>query len=208
MERALVERAARATGGVRRDHVERRPRLLAVPRLILRDAGASRGRIQETLLTCSRDLATCTIPTTSTNGSTSSLSTVSNDEFNHSQRQGATIAVLRVEPSRFGSSAGLAARDLLRRGFQRLSVDNPDGHRPSLLSRPLHRGDSRNPPDPGRDRKSRLQYATEAMRLALKADARPTGEGGQRMNTRPDIEKPLYDSLDGRNRPERRIASC
>ena len=86
------------------------------------------------------------------------------------------VAVLRVEPSRSDSSAELATRDLLQRGFQRLSLD----HRTVIVLRfYLDLSIEETAATlriPAGTAKSRLHYATEAMRLALEADARQTAK--------------------------------
>ena len=99
-------------------------RLFAVARLILRNADSTRTRSRRRSWRAGATCPACAIPTASTSGSARLLINHVNDEFKRGRRQAATIAVLRVEPSRSDSSAELATRDLLQRGFQRLSVDH------------------------------------------------------------------------------------
>ncbi len=94
-----------------------------------------------------------------------------NDEFRRDRRQRALVTVLRDEPVVGDAATALAVRDQLDRGFQRLSPE----HRTVIVLR-LYLGLSiEETADslgiPVGTAKSRLHYATEAMRLALEADA-------------------------------------
>jgi RNA polymerase sigma-70 factor, ECF subfamily len=174
MERALVERAAQgdreAFDVIMSSVVDR---LFAVARLILRDADRAEDAVQETLVACWRDLPSLRDPDRFDQWLRRLLINHVNDEFKRGRRQAATIAVLRIEPSQSDASNDVATRDLLQRGFQRLSVD----HRTVIVLR-FYLGLSVEEMAvslgiPAGTAKSRLHYATEAMRLALEADARP-----------------------------------
>jgi RNA polymerase sigma-70 factor (ECF subfamily) len=95
------------------------------------------------------------------------------DEFRRARSHRASIAVLRLEPSTGDASSDLVVREQLDTGFRRLSVE----HRAIVVLR-LYLGLSIEESAvtlgiPVGTAKSRLHYATEAMRLALEADARP-----------------------------------
>ena len=177
MDRALVERAAQgdreAFDVIMSSVVDR---LFAVARLILRDADRAEDAVQETLVACWRDLPSLRDPDRFDPWLRRLLINHVNDEFKRGRRQAATIAVLRVEPSHSDSSAELATRDVLQRGFQRLSVD----HRTVIVLRfYLDLSIEETAATlriPAGTAKSRLHYATEAMRLALEADARQTAK--------------------------------
>ena len=172
MERALVERAAKgdreAFDVIMSSVVDR---LFAVARLILRDADRAEDAVQETLVACWRDLPSLRDPDRFDQWLRRLLINHVNDEFKRGRRQAATIAVLRSD-----SSAELATRDVLQRGFQRLSVD----HRTVIVLRfYLDLSIEETAATlriPAGTAKSRLHYATEAMRLALEADARQTAK--------------------------------
>ncbi|HEY8168548.1 MAG TPA: sigma-70 family RNA polymerase sigma factor [Candidatus Limnocylindrales bacterium] len=174
VERALVERAAQgdreAFDVIISGVVDR---LFAIARLILHDADRAEDAVQDTLVACWRDLPSLRDPDRFDAWLRRLLINHVNDEFKRGRRQAATIAVLRVEPSLSDASGEVAIRDLLQRGFQRLSLD----HRTVIVLR-YYLGLSIEETAaslgiPAGTAKSRLHYATEAMRLALEADARP-----------------------------------
>ncbi len=149
-------------------------RLFAVARLILRDTDRAEDAVQETLVACWRDLPSLRDADRFDAWLRRLLLNHVNDEYRRDRRQLATIAVLRIEPSHPDASGEVATRDLLQRGFQRLSVD----HRTVIVLR-FYLGLSIEEAAstlgiPVGTAKSRLHYATEAMRLALEAGARPT----------------------------------
>jgi RNA polymerase sigma-70 factor (ECF subfamily) len=93
------------------------------------------------------------------------------DEFRRARSHRASIAVLRMEPQTADASAQVVIREQLDTGFRRLSVE----HRAIVVLR-LYLGLSIEESAvslgiPVGTAKSRLHYATEAMRLALEADA-------------------------------------
>jgi len=151
-------------------------RLYSVARLILRDADRAEDAVQETLVRCWRDLPALRDPARFDAWLRRLLMNAINDEFRRDRRHRANVRVLRAEPSVADESAVVAAREQLERGFQRLSVD----HRAILVLR-LHLGLSIDETAaslgiPVGTAKSRLHYATEAMRLALQADAAPRSQ--------------------------------
>jgi len=98
------------------------------------------------------------------------------DEFRRARSHHASIAVLRNEPSTRDASSDLVVREQLDTGFRRLSVE----HRAIVVLR-LYLGLSIEESAvtlgiPVGTAKSRLHYATEAMRLALDVDARPSAK--------------------------------
>jgi len=148
-------------------------RLYALARLILRDADRAEDATQETLVRCWRDL-----PTLRDVGRFDAwlhrlLIRAINDEFRSKRRHDANVRVLRLEPSTEDPSGAVALREELQRGFERLTVE----HRTVLVLR-LYLGltveeSAATIGIPVGTAKSRLHYATEAMRLALEANARP-----------------------------------
>jgi RNA polymerase sigma-70 factor (ECF subfamily) len=175
VERALIERATQgdrdAFDVIMTNVVDR---LFAVARLILRDADRAEDAVQETLVACWRGLPSLRDPERFDAWLRRLLLNHINDEYSRQRRQRATIAVLRLEPSHADGSSELATRDLLERGFRRLSVD----HRTVIVLRfyldlsieetAVSLG------IPAGTAKSRLHYATEAMRHALEADTQPS----------------------------------
>jgi RNA polymerase sigma-70 factor, ECF subfamily len=146
-------------------------RLYAVARLILHDADAAEDAAQEALVRCWRDLPALRDPTRFDAWLNRLLIRAVHDEFRRDRRERAVITILEVEPSIADSSASLAQRELLQRAFRRMSAD----HRTVLVLR-LYLGLSIDETAaaigiPVGTTKSRLHYATEAMRLALEADA-------------------------------------
>ncbi len=149
-------------------------RLYAVARLVLRDTDRAEDAVQETLVRCWRDLSALRDPSKFDAWLRRLLMRAITDEFRSNRRQRAAITILRLEPSTPDVSGALAAREQLDRGFRRLSID----HRLVIVLR-LHLGLSLQETAatlgiPVGTAKSRLHYATEAMRVALEADARPT----------------------------------
>ena len=174
VERALVERAAQgdreAFDVIMSGVVDR---LFAVARLILRDADRAEDAVQETLIGCWRDLPSLRDADRFEAWLRRLLLNKVRDEYQRHRRTAATIAVLRIEPSESDASGALAARDQLERSFRRLTLD----HRTVIVLR-FYLGLSIEETAatlgiPTGTAKSRLHYATDAMRLALEADARP-----------------------------------
>ena len=150
--------------------------LYRIARLVLRDTDSAEDAVQETLVRAWRDLPALRDPARFEPWIRRVLMRAITDEFRSRRRQRAAITLLRIEPSFPDSSDELATREQLNRGFGRLSVD----HRAVLVLR-LYQGLSLEETAttlgiPVGTAKSRLHYATEAMRLALEADARPTSQ--------------------------------
>jgi RNA polymerase sigma-70 factor (ECF subfamily) len=147
-------------------------RLYSTARLVLRDADRAEDATQEALVRCWRDL-----PSLRDAGRFDAwlyrlLMNAVHDEFRAQRRYNAQIRVLRSEPSVADPSGDLALREELKRGFERLTLE----HRSVLVLR-HYLGLSIDETAaaigiPAGTAKSRLHYATEAMRLALEADAR------------------------------------
>ena len=152
-------------------HVDR---LYAVARLVLRDSDRAEDAVQETLVRCWRDLPALRDVTRFDAWLRRLLMRAITDEFRRARSHRASIAVLRLEPSTGDASSDLVVREQLDTGFRRLSVE----HRAIVVLR-LYLGLSIEESAvtlgiPVGTAKSRLHYATEAMRLALEADARPS----------------------------------
>ena len=149
-------------------------RLYAVARLVLRDTDRAEDAVQEALVRCWRDLPALRDPAKFDAWLRRLLMRAITDEFRQRRRERAAITILRLEPATPDASGALAIREQLDRGFRRLSID----HRLVIVLR-LHLGLSLEETAatlgiPVGTAKSRLHYATEAMRVALEADARPT----------------------------------
>ena len=150
-------------------------RLYAVARLILRDADRAEDATQETLVRCWRDLPSLRDPARFDAWLHRLLLNAVRDEFRVHRRHQANVRVLRVEPSVTDASAAIAAREQLQRGFERLTPDQR-----TIVVLRLYLGLSVEEAAatigiPAGTAKSRLHSATEAMRLALEADARLPG---------------------------------
>ncbi len=149
-------------------------RLYAIARLILRDGDMAEDAVQETLVRCWRDLPSLREPDRFDAWLRRLLMHAITDEFRQTDRQRAAITLLRLEPTTDDGSAAVVAREQLERGFARLTVD----HRAVVVLR-LYLGLSLEETAaalgiPVGTAKSRLHYATEAMRVAIEADTRPT----------------------------------
>ena len=148
-------------------------RLYRVARLILRDTERAEDAVQETLVRCWRDLPSLREPARFEAWLNRMLLRSINDEFRAATRARSAVTVLRLEPSTRDASDDVAVREQLSRGFQRLTLE----HRAILVLR-LYLGLSLEETAatlgiPAGTAKSRLHYATLAMRDALEADARP-----------------------------------
>ena len=149
-------------------------RLYAVARLVLRDTDRAEDAVQEALVRCWRDLPALRDPDRFDAWMHRLLMNSITEEFRRAGRERAAITLLRMEPSTSDASPALIARDQLDRGFGRLTVE----HRAVIVLR-LYLGLSLEETAatlgiPVGTAKSRLHYATEAMRVAIEADARPT----------------------------------
>jgi len=145
-----------------------------VARLVLRDADRAEDAVQEALVRCWRDLPALRDPDRFGPWLRRVLMRAITDEFRGGGRQHAAVTILRLEPAVPDASEDIATRELLDRGFGRLTVE----HRAVLVLR-LYLGLSIDEVAttlgiPAGTAKSRLHYAIEAMRVALEADARPS----------------------------------
>jgi len=149
-------------------------RLYGIARLILRDSDRAEDAVQEALVRCWRDLPSLREPSRFDGWLYRLLIHSINDEFRAHRRHNANVRVLHAEPTEPDVSSALALREELQRGFERLTME----HRSVLVLR-LYLGLSIEETAaaigiPAGTAKSRLHYATEAMRLALEANARPS----------------------------------
>lgn len=148
-------------------------RLYAIARLMLRDSDRAEDAVQEALVRCWRDLPALREPDRFDAWIRRLLMRAITDEFRRDRRHQASVTLLRFEPTTADASAALVVREQLDVGFRRLSPD----HRAIVVLR-LYLGLSIEEAAatlgiPVGTAKSRLHYATDAMRLALEADARP-----------------------------------
>ena len=148
-------------------------RLYAIARLVLRDSDRAEDAVQETLVRCWRDLPSLREVVKFDAWLRRLLMRAITDEFRRARSHRASIAVLRFEPTTADASSDVVVREQLDTGFRRLSIE----HRAIVVLR-LYLGLSIEESAvalgiPVGTAKSRLHYATEAMRLALEADAQP-----------------------------------
>jgi RNA polymerase sigma-70 factor (ECF subfamily) len=147
-------------------------RLYAAARLILRDADRAEDAVQEALVHAWQQLPTLRDPDRFGGWVHRLLVNACADEGRRMGRWSREIKVIRMEPSASDDTAGIADRDLLERGFRRLKPEQR-----AVLVLHFYVG------LPARDiaaalgipegtAKSRLHYATEAMRAAVEADDR------------------------------------
>lgn len=151
-------------------------RLYSVARLILRDADLAEDAVQETLVRCWRDLPSLREPARFDAWLRRLLMRATVDEIRRQRRHTANISILRLEPATPDETGAVATREILERGFSRLSIDQR-----AIVVLRLYLGLSVIETAaalgiPAGTAKSRLHYAIEAMRLALEADARPTSK--------------------------------
>jgi RNA polymerase sigma-70 factor (ECF subfamily) len=152
--------------------------LYRIARLVLRDYDSAEDAVQEALVRCWRDLPRLRDPDRFDAWLNRILLNAIRDEARHRNRFGPSLGVLKVEPSQADGAAALADRDELDRVFGRLSID----HRTVVV---LHYYLGLTVDEaattigiPVGTAKSRLHYATGALRAALEADARRTAAGG------------------------------
>jgi RNA polymerase sigma-70 factor (ECF subfamily) len=147
--------------------------LFRIARLILRDIDRAEDAVQEALVKCWRDLPGLRDPDRFDAWLNRLLLNSVTDEARRRGRFAASITILRLEPTEQDSAGALADRDELARVFGRLSLD----HRTIVV---LHHYLGYTVEEaastigiPVGTAKSRLHYATDALRAALAADARP-----------------------------------
>lgn len=173
MDRVLVEQAQRgdreAFAVLAASTVDR---LYAIARVTLRDADRAEDAVQETLVRCWKDLPGLREPDRFEAWQRRLLMRAIADEFRRGRRFEAKVRVLHAEPVESDRSTALEDRDQLDRGFRRLSSE----HRAILVLRHFQGLSVPEIADAlgiaEGTAKSRLHYATTAMRAALEADAR------------------------------------
>jgi RNA polymerase sigma-70 factor (ECF subfamily) len=146
--------------------------LYRIARLILRDTDRAEDAVQEALVRCWRDLRTLRDPERFDAWLSRLLLHSVADEARRYRRYAASVVVLQAEPRGTDDFGMVANRDELARVFGRLSVE----HRTIVV---LHHYLGFTIEDaaaaigiPIGTAKSRLHYATDALRAALDADAR------------------------------------
>jgi len=151
--------------------------LYRIARLILRDFDGAEDAVQEALVRCWRDLPRLRDPDRFDAWLNRILLHAVTDEARSRPRLRASLTVLRLEPAQPDSTGALADRDELARVFDRLSIE----HRTIIV---LHHYLGLTVDEaattigiPVGTAKSRLHYATEALRAALEADARRVSAG-------------------------------
>jgi len=147
-------------------------RLYRIARLILRDTDRAEDAVQEALVRCWRDLRTLRDPDRFDAWLNRLLLNSINEEARRHRRYSARLVALTIEPPQKDDTGLVVDRDQLARVFGRLSID----HRTVIV---LHHYLGFTVEDaastigiPIGTAKSRLHYATEALRAALDADAR------------------------------------
>jgi RNA polymerase sigma-70 factor, ECF subfamily len=146
--------------------------LYRLARLILRDVDGAEDAVQETLVRCWRDLPGLREVERFDAWLNRLLLNAVTDEARRRRRSSAHVTLLRVEPVQSDDTSAFADRDELAGVFGRLSLD----HRKIVV---LHHYLGLTVEEaattigiPIGTAKSRLHYATEALRAALDADAR------------------------------------
>ncbi len=180
MDRALIEAARsgdeEAFASIARGSADR---LFAVAHRILRDVGRAEDAVQQTLVTAWRELPGLREVERFDAWLHRILVHACYAEAKRAKRWSSNVRVVSFEQSEPDSSAGVATRDALERGFRRLPpeqtavfvlhhyLDWPLGRIAETLGTPLGTV------------KSRLHYATSTLRAALEADARTTVPGSR-----------------------------
>lgn len=151
--------------------------LYRIARLILRDFDRAEDAVQEALVRCWRDLPSLRDPEKFDAWLNRILMRSITDEARKRRGFVANVVQLTHEPSVADSSGELADRDEIARVFERLSVE----HR-TIVVLYHYLGMTTDEAAktigiPHGTAKSRLHYATEALRSALEADARSVSAG-------------------------------
>jgi RNA polymerase sigma-70 factor (ECF subfamily) len=151
--------------------------LYRIARLILRDFDSAEDAVQEALVRCWRDLPSLRDPARFDAWLNRLLMHAIADEGRRQRGFRANVTRLHIEPAEADTSNALADRDEIARVFDRLSIEQ----RTIVV---LHHfvgmtvdEAARTAGIPVGTAKSRLHYATEALRAALEADARRTSSG-------------------------------
>lgn len=152
-------------------------RLYRIARLVLRDYDSAEDAVQEALVRCWRDLPALRDPDRFDAWLNRILLRSIADEARRRRRFGVSLTVVRLESATADSSGAIADRDEIARVFDRLSIE----HRTIVV---LHHYLGMTVDEaattigiPVGTAKSRLHYATEALRAALAADARRVSAG-------------------------------
>jgi RNA polymerase sigma factor (sigma-70 family) len=146
-------------------------RLYAIARLILRDTHQAEDAVQEALTRAWRQLPRLRDPERWDAWLYRLIVNACADEGRRRRRWSAEVRMIRSEPTTLDSAASLADRDQIERGFRRLKPSQ----RAAVVLR-FYVGMSVSEVAealgvPTGTAKSRIYYATEAMRAALEADA-------------------------------------
>jgi RNA polymerase sigma-70 factor, ECF subfamily len=151
--------------------------LYRIARLILRDFDSAEDAVQEALVRCWRDLPGLRDPDRFDAWLNRLLLNSVTDEARNRRRHVTNVTILHFEPTQSDGASALADRDELARVFGRLSID----HRTIVV---LHHYLGMTVDEaattigiPVGTAKSRLHYATDALRAALEADARGASAG-------------------------------
>ena len=151
--------------------------LYRIARLILRDFDSAEDAVQEALVRCWRDLPRLREPDRFDAWLNRILLHAVTDEARNRRRLRTSLTVLRLEAVQPDSTGVIADRDELARVFDRLSIE----HRTIVV---LHHYLGLTVDEaattigiPVGTAKSRLHYATEALRAAIEADARGVSAG-------------------------------
>jgi RNA polymerase sigma-70 factor (ECF subfamily) len=151
--------------------------LFRIARLILRDFDCAEDAVQEALVRCWRDLPRLREPDRFDAWLNRILLHAVTDEARRRHGFNAHVTRLRIEPAQADSSGAIVDRDELAHAFDRLSIE----HRTIVV---LHHylgftvdQAATTIGIPVGTAKSRLHYATEALRAALEADARRASAG-------------------------------
>ncbi len=151
--------------------------LYRIARLILRDFDSAEDAVQEALVRCWRDLPGLRDPERFDAWLNRLLVHSVTDEARNRRRSVANMRIVRIEASQPDGAGALADRDELARVFDRLSID----HRTIVVFH-FYLGLTLDEAAttigiPIGTAKSRLHYATDALRAALEADARGGSAG-------------------------------
>jgi RNA polymerase sigma-70 factor, ECF subfamily len=155
-------------------------RLFAIACLILRDRQRAEDAVQEALVHAWRELPRLRDPDRFDAWLRRLIVNACADEGRQQRRWSTEVRMIRSEPTSDDAASPLADRDQLERGFRRLKPE----HRTVVV---LHFYVGLPVPEiadtlgiPAGTVKSRLHYATAALRAALEADARsPIATNGQ-----------------------------